>query len=365
MPRLVAAQRPYTDTEVTVPCTDSLGRRYQLAGTLSVPDAPANTVHPAVLLLTGSGPQNRDEEIMGHKPFRILADCLAGQGYVVLRCDDRGVGGSTGAFGDVTTLDLATDACALVRYLGRHPAVDPGRIVLLGHSEGALVAAIAAVRLPRVAAVVMLAGPGLGGAASLLEQNEAIFRLRGLPDTLVARRLAFMADVFEATDSLLDLRSAPSADTAPPADTADLVRRLNRSYKTLLRRRAAGLSADDKRALGLTNAECFGWASAMATPWMQTFCRLEPADYLSQLRCPLLALGGSLDCQVIAHTHLDAIRRICSQAGVPCQTRLFPNLNHLFQQCQTGAVEEYPALGQSPAPEVLETLLRWLRSALP
>lgn len=349
----------FSEQEVTITYTDSRQRAVTLAGTLSVPDGPASTSYPAVILLTGSGTQNRDEELMGHKPFKTIADYLAARGVAVLRCDDRGAGGSTGAYDDVTTLDFAADAEAMYKYLRNHPSVNRSLIGFAGHSEGGLTASIAASRCRDAAFVVMLAGPGMNGAQTLLEQNEDIFRMRGLPDTLVRHRLAFMRDVFDTTEVLLMHRKA----SPEMADTLDLVKHLNRAYKELMRRHAAGLGREQKQQAGLTAADCYGWAQTMALPWMQTFCTLEPADYLSQLRCPVLALNGTLDCQVRAASQLRSIQSVCRVSGVSCDIRPLQGRNHLFQQCGengTGAVEEYGALGNSPDDETLDIIYQWI-----
>ena len=350
------AQGNFTEREVTFSRTDARGREVRFAGTLSVPGGEAGRAYPAMVLITGSGAQNRDEELMGHKPFKVIADYFAARGYVVLRCDDRGVGGTTGAFDDVTTLDLADDVEAMYQYLGQQPCVNSQHIGLVGHSEGGLIAPIVASRRPRVAFVVLLAGPGMNGAQTLLAQNEDIFRQRGLPDTLVSRRLAFMTDVFDSMDSLLLQRRFH------PEDTTDMVKYLNRAFKPIQQRHGAGLTKEQKQLTGLTNAECYGWAVAMASPWMQTFCTLEPADYLSQLCCPVLALGGARDLQVRASDNLAAIEAVCRHANVDVTTRIFPGMNHLFQLCETGAVEEYATLGQSPDPSVLKAIYHWLDS---
>lgn len=353
----------FSEQEVSIRYTDPFKRDITLAGTLTIPDGPSNTSYPAVILITGSGAQNRDEELMGHRPFKVIADYLSARGVAVLRCDDRGVGGSDGVYDDVTTLHFANDVEAMYKYLRKHPSVNCSQIGFIGHSEGGLIAPIVASRNPETAFVVMLAGPGMNGAQTLLEQNEDIFRMQGVPDSLVQRRLAFMRDVFDTTDVLLMQRRAFPA----MADTLDMVKHLNRAYKALVSRHAAGLAKEQKQQAGLTAADCYGWAKTMAMPWMQTFCTLEPADYLSQLRCPVLALNGTLDCQVRAATQLQSIQSVCRHSGVRCDIRQFPFRNHLFQHCGeegTGAVSEYAILGPSPDAEVLDVIYQWISDVL-
>ncbi len=322
----------------------------RIAGTLTMPDGVEGQV-PAVILITGSGAQNRDEELMGHKPFKVIAEYLSARGYAVLRCDDRGVGGSTGDMVHATTLDFAQDVEYQLDYLLMKPDLfDPQRIFLFGHSEGATVAAIVASRRKEVAGVAMLGGSGVDGRTVLMQQNEAAFRLRGLADSLVERRLACMRDLFAVCDTLF------------LGQGVDTVKTLNMAFRPLFKQHAAGLTKEQKQQCGLTNTECYGWALAMATPWMRTFLTLNPADYIAKMQCPLLAIGGEKDCQVLAEANLSAIKRVCKKNRVKCSIVQLKDINHLGQVCQTGAVEEYATLGQAPDNRVLESLANWLDS---
>lgn len=321
-----------------------------IAGTLTLPVGVEGKV-PAVILITGSGAQNRDEELMGHKPFKVIAEYLSARGYAVLRCDDRGVGGSTGDMAHATTLDFANDVEFQLDYLLMKPELfDPQRIFLFGHSEGATVAAIVAARRAEVAGVAMLGGAGADGKTILLQQNEALFRLRGVADSLIERRLACMRDLFAVCDTLF------------LGKDADTVKTFNLAFRPVFKKHSAGLTKEQKQQCGLTNTECYGWAVSMATPWMRTFLTLDPTEYIAQMRCPLLAIGGEKDCQVSARENLALLENICKANGVECQTMQLPNINHLGQLCQTGAVEEYATLGQAPDNSVLEILVRWLDS---
>ena len=322
----------------------------RMAGTLTLPYGVEGQV-PAVILITGSGAQNRDEELMGHKPFKVIAEYLSARGYAVLRCDDRGVGGSTGDMVHATTLDFAQDVEYQLDYLLMKPDLfDPQRLFLFGHSEGATVAAIVAARRKEVAGVAMLGGSGVDGRTVLMQQNEAAFRLRGLADSLVERRLACMRDLFAVCDTLF------------LGQGVDTVKTLNMAFRPLFKQHAAGLTKEQKQQCGLTNTECYGWALAMATPWMRTFLTLNPADYIAKMRCPLLAIGGEKDCQVLAEANLSAIKRVCKINRVKCSIVQLKDINHLGQVCQTGAVEEYATLGQAPDNRVLESLANWLDS---
>ena len=322
----------------------------RIAGTLTLPYGVEGQV-PAVILITGSGAQNRDEELMGHKPFKVIAEYLSARGYAVLRCDDRGVGESTGDMVHATTLDFAHDVEYQLDYLLKKPELfNPQRIFLFGHSEGATVAAIVAARRAEVAGVAMLGGAGADGQTILLQQNEALFRLRGVADSLIERRLACMRDLFAVCDTLSLVKDA------------DTVKTINLAFRPLFKKYSAGLTKEQKQQCGLTNTECYGWAVSMATPWLTTFLTLNPADYIAKMRCPLLAIGGEKDCQVLAEANLSAIKRVCKKNRVKCSIVQLKDINHLGQMCETGSVDEYATLGQAPDNTVLETLVNWLDS---
>ena len=322
----------------------------RMAGTLTLPYGVEGQV-PAVILITGSGAQNRDEELMGHKPFKVIAEYLSARGYAVMRCDDRGVGESTGDIVHATTLDFAQDVEYQLDYLLMKPELfDPRRIFLFGHSEGATVAAIVASRRKEVAGVAMLGGAGADGKTILLQQNEVLFRLRGVADSLIERRLACMRDLFAVCDTLF------------LGKDADTVKTINLAFRPMFKKYSAGLTKEQKQQCGLTNTECYGWALAMSTPWMRTFLTLNPADYIAKMRCPLLSIGGEKDCQVLAEANLSAIKRVCKINRVKCSIVQLKDINHLGQVCQTGAVDEYATLGQAPDNRVLESLANWLDS---
>ena len=347
----------FTEKEVSLTIVKEPARdTIQLAGTLTMPTKVRKKV-PAVILITGSGAQNRDEELMGHRPFKVIADYLSARGYAVLRCDDRGVGGSTGDMVHATTLDFASDVEHQLMYLQSPQSnlnIDPKRIFLFGHSEGATVAAIVAAQnslnLNPVAGVAMLGGAGVDGKTALLQQNKAIFRLRGVADSLIERRLACMRELFNVCDTLT------------LGKDADTVKTLNQAFRPLFKKHSEGLTKEQKQQIGLTSGECYGWALTAATPWMRTFLTLNPADYIAQMRCPLLALGGEMDCQVPTEENFEAIADVCQRNNIPFDVTLLVGINHLGQMCETGSVDEYATLGQAPDDMVLETLVNWLDS---
>ena len=345
----------FTEQEVNMLfVTEYYNDTMQIAGTLTLPVGVEGKV-PAVILITGSGAQNRDEELMGHKPFKVIAEYLSARGYAVLRCDDRGVGGTTGDMAHATTLDFAHDVDLQLMHLQPPTSeinIDPDRIFLFGHSEGATVAAIVAAKnrytLHPVAGVAMLGGAGVDGKTLLLQQNAEIFRLQGLEDSLIVRRLACMRELFEVCDTL---HLGKGADT---------VKALNLAFRPLFKKYSEGLTKEQKQRCGLTTGECYGWALTMKTPWMRTFLTLNPAEYIAQLRCPLLAIGGDKDCQVPAVSNLRTIADICELNNIPYNVTLLTDVNHLGQVCTTGSVDEYATLGQAPDNKVLENLVAWL-----
>lgn len=349
----------FVEKDVSLRHKDAQGREVVLAGTLTTPEGRApRGGWPAMVLITGSGSQNRDEELLGHKPFEVIAHYMARHGVATLRCDDRGVGGSTGVYDDVSPFDLAADIEAEWKYLAHARRINAQKVGLLGHSEGGTLALIEAAENKDVAFVVMLAGPALTMRQTLLEQNRDIFLQRGVADSLVSRRLACMRDLFAATDSVVAYRAAH------PDDSIDRVKQLNLAFRPIFKRYNADLTKEQKQLIGLTTQECYGWALTMASPYMQVMLNLDPADYIARLGCSLCAFNGAKDCQVSAATNLARIEEVCEQHDITCCTTTFMQMNHLFQKCETGAVEEYQSLGQSPDNLVLEALSAWIEKIL-
>ena len=323
---------PYSQQEVVI---ERKKANVCLAGTLTIPEGEGP--FPAVILVSGSGQQNRDEELLGHKPFLVLADYLTRQGIAVLRYDDRGVGGSTGDVENATTLDFADDVEAVFDFLRKQKHIDSKHVGIIGHSEGGLIAPIVASRNRKVAFVVLLAGPGTTGADILLQQNERLFQLDSVPQPLIERRLDLLRSLYAVMDTL-------------PVD--------NYQHFTiaLCDKYSEGLTADQRKSIGLRRGDAIGLATQMALPWMRTFIKLDNSTYLSQLRCPILAINGDKDCQVLP-VNLQAISAATSGRA---DLRLMPGLNHLMQHCVTGASGEYMLIDETMAPEVLQIVAEWV-----
>ncbi|MDH3404038.1 MAG: alpha/beta hydrolase [Acidobacteriota bacterium] len=328
---------PYGEHEVVYPSGE-----VTLAGTLTLPPGPGP--FPGVVLVSGSGPQNRDEELYGHRPFRVLADALARRGIAVLRSDDRGVGGSSGDLETATTVDLAADALAAVELLRARPEVAAERVGILGHSEGGLVGPIAANRSAAVAFVVLLAGPGVSGGALLPVQTERLaLAMGGDPQTVAAQR----ALVEEA----VDLLSGEEDDATLRAALAEVARR----QLELGGEPARQALGDDPQAAIARQID------RLLTPWFRFFVLYDPRPALMALRVPVLAVNGTLDLQVDAEQNLTAIERALTAAGNPDWTvRRLAGLNHLFQHATTGSTLEYGQIEETLAPELLELIGDWI-----
>lgn len=297
-----------------------------LAGTLRLPEGAGP--FPAVVLISGSGPQNRDEEVMGIKPFRDLAAALAAAGWASLRYDDRGVGGSSGSFAGSLVADFAADAVGAYRALAADRRIDPRRIVLAGHSEGAHAALLAENLLGGCAGVAMLAGAGRNGSAVLLEQS---------------------ADLMKASGA-----SAAQIDAAAKANAA--IYGLLAGNAVFPR---AAVEAELKKA-GLSDDALAGQLAVLGDPWFVDFLTADPAAALAKLKSPLLALNGSKDLQVRAATNLPVIAAAALAAGIRATTRELPGLNHLFQSgAVSGLPAEYANLG-GVDPSASAALVAWL-----
>ena len=315
----------------------------ELAGTLTIPSGKGP--FPAVVLVTGSGAQNRDEELMGHKPFAVIADYLSRNGIAVLRYDDRGFAGSKGDFASATTLDFADDAEAAFTFMSSRPEVDARHVGIVGHSEGGLIAPMVAARNPKVGFIVLLAGPGLAGKDVLLTQDEAMAIASGMDPRIAA-------DGTKVNRQIYSILAGPGDAAANAAEAKRIYFQAIDSEEGLTdqQREAAKASIDQAIA-------------QLQTPWMKTFLAINPAEYLRKVRIPVLALNGSRDLQVIADQNLSAVDAALKEAG---NTRYrivkLDGLNHLFQHAVTGLPEEYGKITETFAPEALSLMKDFILS---
>lgn len=316
-----------------------------LAGTFTVP--PGAGPFPAVVLVTGSGPQNRDEELLGHKPFAVLADHLTRWGIAVLRYDDRGIGASGGNFATATTEDFAGDALAAVAFLRSRPEVAGARIGIAGHSEGGIVAPMAAVRSNEVAFLVLLAGTGLRGEEIIYLQSALIGRAEGGEEQAIEKNLARQKAYFDVVASEPD--PAKAAGTLKTMMDADL------AAMTDAEKASAGLTGTNTDVLIASQIE------QLNSPWFRYFLSYDPLPALSRVRVPVLALNGTLDLQVPYRENLAAIEKALRDGGNDDVTIVaLEGLNHLFQTARTGSPTEYASIEETMAPRALETISNWI-----
>lgn len=316
---------PYRSEEVSFTSGD-----ITVAGTLTTPQGEGP--FPAAVLITGSGPQNRDEELFAHKPFLLLADTLTRAGYAVLRTDDRGVGGTGG---DLNVADydlLADDVEAGVDYLRSRPDIDPARVGLFGHSEGGYLAPLVAARPDSgIAFAILMAGPSVSGADALLEQTRAILTQSGLPAEEVDKEVADTAVMAE----LLRAGDIDGAQAAYQQRLADMPEEMRGSSET-----------------------------SPITPYYASFVAYDPAPALSALRIPVLAFYGDKDLQVLSAQNEPPARALL--AGNPEATvHVFAGLNHLMQPATTGSIDEYHSIETTIDPQVLTYVTDWLTGRVP
>ncbi|HEX6622130.1 MAG TPA: alpha/beta fold hydrolase, partial [Pyrinomonadaceae bacterium] len=332
---------PYDAEEVSY---ENRAAGVRLAGTLTLPRAKGP--HPAVLLISGSGQQDRDETILGHKPFHVLADYLTRRGVAVLRFDDRGVGGSAAGpdLNKATSEDFAGDVAAGVEFLKARKEIDPKRIGLVGHSEGGMIAPMVASRSADVAFIVLMAGPGIPAEEGFPAQVSAIARANGVGEEAVAWRLRLLREVF--------------AVMKEERDDAAALRKVRERRAKLL----SGLSADERKRLGLADDEMEGVVRVMLTPWFRFFNAYDPRATLKKVRVPVLALTGERDLQVApAGAHLKAIAEALKAGGNKDYTIMeLPKLNHLFQAGETGSPAEYGRIEETISPAALELIGDWI-----
>lgn len=317
---------PYREEEVSY---DNKLQGDRLVGTLTVP--PGKGPFPAVLLITGSGPQDRDESLMGHKPFLVLSDFLTRKGIVVLRVDDRGVGKSTGDFRSATTADFATDVEEGVAFLKTRSEVDPRKIGLVGHSEGAIIAPMVAARNHDVGFIVMMAGSGVPGDQILVQQALLISEAAGVSKEEAEKHAVKEREVL--------------ALVVKENDSATLKKELH-----------------EKLAGQVKEGQLEAQIDALTSPWFRYFLVYDPAIALRKVTCPVLVVNGEKDLQVPPEQNLQAIRKALEDGGNKnFEIDELPGLNHLFQTAKTGAPSEYSTIEETISPLALEKISSWIR----
>lgn len=334
---------PYRVEEVTY--KNRQAESVTLAASLTLPKGSGP--YPAVILISGSGPQNRDEELLGHKPFLIIADHFTRAGIAVLRFDDRGVAGSTGDFKAATSADFATDVQAGFEFLLTRKDIDPKNIGLVGHSEGGLIAPMVAADNPDVAFIVLMAGPGVPGTEILLLQQELLARAEGTPQEEIDRTKKTSKKIFSELRKTKDLEKTRQ----------ELIEYVKQELDKMPEEQKSKLGDLDKLARQQVEM--------LSSPWFRYFLNYDPRMTLKKVACPVLAINGEKDLQVDPDQNLPVIAKVLKAGGNDRVTiKELLGLNHLFQHSETGRSSEYGELEETFAPEALELMTQWMKEQI-
>ena len=332
---------PYIEEEVKV---SNKKDKITLAGTLTYPNTKGK--FPVAILIAGSGAQDRNSEILGHKPFLFIADFLTRNGIAVLRMDERGVGASTGSQTKATTADFATDIASAVAFLKKHPRIDKKNIGLIGHSEGGIIAPMVASKDKSIAFMILLAAPGVKSTQILSDQVQEVSKSILEPQQLKA-----------FTDLMSNLYTAIALDTKDQKTAKDFAQALAPQFEAL--------SLDTKTKTQMLNLHTFEMTiqNMIEIPWFRYFIKIDPSTYLKKITCPTYVLQGEKDIQVLAEPNLNAIQTYLEMAGNDnFSVQLYSKLNHLFQTCHTCTIQEYGTLKESFSQEVMADMADWLKS---
>ena len=328
-PELIRPQNPqppfpYQEENIVFQNTEA---GIELSGTLTLPEAGKNFT--TVVLVSGSGPQDRNEELMGHKPFEVLADYLTRQGIAVLRYDDRGFGKSGGVYATASITDFASDTRAAMEYLKTRKEINKKKIGIIGHSEGGAVAFIlAAQQIPSF--IITLAGPGVQGREMMNLQRAALYKAGGASEDFIIQH-----------NKILDEASGLVITTT---DEDELEEKMTILIK------GTHLAGKENQLI-----------KQLTSPEIISILQFDPATLYPNIKCPVLALNGEKDLQIIAHENVDAIMKGLQQAGnKKIQSKIYPELNHLFQTAETGLPMEYQQIEETISPQVLKDIASWL-----
>lgn len=312
-----------------------------LAGTLTLPDEEG--LFPAVLLISGSGPQNRNETVFGHQPFLVLADHLTRQGIAVLRVDDRGVGESKGNFSQATSEDFASDVQAGIEYLKTREEINSKQIGLIGHSEGGLIAPMVAVQSPDVAFIILMAGPGLPGEDILYMQNELISKAADMSEEKIGRNRYYNERLYSL------IKEEENKEI--------LIEKATSVFDEYF----AELTQEEKKEIDDRDEYVDIQLQNMLSPWFKFFLTYDPRPTLSKVSCPVLAINGEKDLQVPPKENLKAVEEALIAGGNKNYlVKELPGLNHIFQTAKSGSPDEYAMIEETIAPAALELISNWI-----
>ena len=333
---------PYNEEEVTYPNKDA---GLTLAGTFTYPKEGKS--FPAVVLVSGSGAENRNEELFGHKPFLVLADYLTRNGIAVLRFDDRGTAKSTGDFSTATTKDFVSDALAGVEYLKSRKEVNKNEIGLIGHSEGGLIAPLAAVESPDVDFIVLMAGTGIVGKELLKKQTALILKANGYDEEKIKRDIDVLSRMYEVIVNEKDTSVA------------------REKIKEIFDKSYAELTNEEKKEIGDPTQFFNQQVKTLLSPWFRFFLRYDPYPTLTKVKVPVLAINGEKDLQVPPEENLEMIKKALKEGGNKNYKVIeLPGLNHLFQTAETGSPAEYSKIEETISPVALKTITDWIKEII-
>lgn len=337
--KLQEPKEPYPYLSEEVVFTSEKANNIKLSGTLTIPTNEKNP--PVAILITGSGPQNRNQELLGHKPFLVLADHLARKGIAVLRYDDRGTAQSEGQFESATTFDFASDVDAAVAYLKtRNDIVDIAKIGLVGHSEGGLIGPIVASENKEIAFCVLLAAPGISGKEILMTQTRKAMELGGVSQEDIEINELYSSKIYEICANY---------------DGEDSKNEIIAIFGEMKNNSSEMLKGQ------LTDEVITQQVNLITSPWMLTFIKIEPKNYLTNVKCPVLALNGEKDFQVVAEINLKEIEKSLNSANNNDVTiDELADLNHLFQTSETGSFSEYASNEETFSPIALQIISDWI-----
>ncbi len=333
---------PYNSEEVII---DNIKANVQLAGTITYPKGSGP--FPAVLLINGSGPQDRDETIYDHKPFLVMSDFLTRKGFAVLRVDDRGFGASTGSYKNSTTKDFAEDALQSVQYLKNRKDIDSTRIGLIGFNEGGIIASMVESRAKDIDFIVLLATPGLPGKEVLLTQTKLIQKAQGVPEKEIEQDYKINKKVFSIVETTKDSSAAIE------------------KVKNALKEFISNLNDEEKSQRKYSEANIVRKAKFMMSPWFRYYLSFDPVDALKRIKCPVLVLYGKNDIQIEPKENLNAVVKAIKKGGNHnVESEIIPGLNHLFQTSDTGLPEEYSKIKETFSPKALEVIDAWIEKVI-
>ena len=313
-----------------------------LAGTLTFPKEGSN--FPAVVMITGSGGQDRNEELLGHKPFLVISDFLTRDGIAVLRFDDRGIAQSTGDHSKATSEDFANDVLAAVQFLKERKEIDKTKIGLIGHSEGGMIAPLAAIQSDDVSFIILMAGPGIPGDSILYLQGALIQRAEGESEEKIKKSVELQRSIFKMVINSTDDE------------------KLNKDLRDKFYEEYPNMTEEEKKEIGDPEVYLDMQIKTITSPWFKYFLKFDPAPVLEKVKCAVLAINGENDLQVPPRENLSAIKSALERSGNNnFEVVELKGLNHLFQSSETGRISEYGQLEETISPLALQTMLDWIK----